>query len=424
MGVTSRMSRDHTHFQMFDGLRALAATLVFCLHVWIFAGIGDIAAGVDLVGVEGLRAIGDVMINLGFVGVALFYVISAFLLYRPLYRARVHGHPRPNLRAYLVRRAVRIIPAYWVALTVIGLVDNHSELFTWDGFFGWYCLTFIYRSGSFVWQQVLPAWTICVEASFYLFLPVWSVAASRMGRNSKNQMRVELVLLAVVALASVVWKVIAIHGLHVTDSATRSMVVLPASLDVFAAGMALAVISVHHEDAIRSGQVRKLFRSGSLWWILALTAYGVMCALGDDRSFIGSDTQAHLLVISLMKIPICVAIAIPAVFGAASQEISSGAVSRLLGSRPVQWIGKVSYGLYLWHVFVLIHLTRGEPFGMPAVFPNKGLDWLPLVALVGYSISLAFAALSWRAVERPAMHRGRRLARRIEHRAAAAVGTS
>ena len=418
------MSRDHTHFHLFDGLRALAATSVFGLHVWFIMGFGDLGHAIAVVGIQGLQGLADVMLNLGYLGVALFYVISAFLLYRPFYRARVHGHARPNLKSYFIRRAVRILPAYWVALTIIGLADGHSELFTLHGFIGWYCLTFIYSDGSFILNQILPAWTICVEASFYVFLPVWSLLAARVASKSKNPFRVELVLLAVLAAASVVWKLVVLHNLVGPDTAKRGMVVLPASLDVFAAGMALAVVSVRYEEQIRTGQVSAALRSGALWWVSALIGYGAMCALVDPRSLFGDDSHAHILLISLMKIPICIAIAMPAVFGPGSSERRAGPVRELLGSKPVQWVGKVSYGLYLWHIFVIMHLKRGGPIGITPLFPNAAIEWLPLIAVIAYQLTLAIAALSWRLVERPAMHRGRRLARRVEQESPAAAAAA
>jgi len=418
------MSRDHTHFHLFDGLRAVAATAVFGLHIWYIMGFGDLGHAVDVVGVQGLMGIADVMLNLGYLGVALFFVISAFLLYRPFYRARIYGHRRPNLKSYFIRRAVRILPAYWVALTIIGLLDNHSDLFTWHGFVGWYLLTFIYSDGSFILNQILPAWTICVEASFYVFLPLWSLFAARIARNSKNPFRVELLSLAVLAASSVVWKLVVLHNLVGPDTAKRGMIVLPASLDVFAAGMALAVVSVRYEEQIRSGELSAALRSGALWWVAALIGYGAMCALVDGRSVFGGDPHAAILLISLMKIPICIAIAIPAVFGPGTSERRAGPVRDLLGSKPVQWVGKVSYGLYLWHIFVIMHLKKGGPFGITPLFPNAAIELLPIVALVAYQLSLAIAAVSWRLIERPAMHRGRRLARRVEQESSAPVAAA
>ena len=55
------------------------------------------------------------------VGVALFFLISGFLLYRPYALALVHGSEPPRLAAYAKRRFLRIVPAYWVALTLLAL---------------------------------------------------------------------------------------------------------------------------------------------------------------------------------------------------------------------------------------------------------------------------------------------------------------
>jgi len=333
------------------------------------------------------------------VGVALFYVISAFLLYRPLYRARVHGHPRPNLRAYLVRRAVRIIPAYWVALTVIGLVDNHSELFTWDGFFGWYCLTFIYRSGSFVWQQVLPAWTICVEASFYLFLPVWAWALAKLTSARTNPLRFEVAVIAAVMALSLIYKVSVLNRAVDIDFEPWLMI-LPNSIDIFAVGMLLALFAAHATDSDWPRLLRVAGQHPTTCWVLAAGVYVVVCLLesrwnsNPSKSWYPVDqdgmlhwqqgiwAEVNLVIAALLLAPIVVA----------SERRSL--VSRFLNLKAVAWVGLVSYGLYLWHVFVLDQITglfKDDQVPLPLV---------PVLTLVAYLVALGIAAASWYAMER------------------------
>ncbi|MEO8749957.1 MAG: acyltransferase family protein, partial [Allobranchiibius sp.] len=96
-------------YRMLDLLRALAAALVLLSHVTFWTGAGD----VDVSGP--LLARGDA-------GVAVFFAISAFLLLRPYVRAGLHQTATPGLRRYAIRRAARILPAYWLALTAVLLV--------------------------------------------------------------------------------------------------------------------------------------------------------------------------------------------------------------------------------------------------------------------------------------------------------------
>src|SRR4051794_32608663 len=101
-----------------DGLRGLAAFGVLVLHVWMFwhgdlhrpdKGFADFAIGE-------LR-----------LGVALFFVLSGFLLFRPFVRAALDGAPRPGLGRYVVRRAARILPLYWAALAGSFLMLRHFD---------------------------------------------------------------------------------------------------------------------------------------------------------------------------------------------------------------------------------------------------------------------------------------------------------
>src|SRR3954452_21423955 len=93
-------------FPMVDGLRAFAALTVLVGHTSFLSGfnghgeIGAIASRLDL-------------------GVAVFFVISGFLLYRPFVAARYEARPAPRVSRYARRRVLRIVPAYWLALTVL-----------------------------------------------------------------------------------------------------------------------------------------------------------------------------------------------------------------------------------------------------------------------------------------------------------------
>src|SRR3954453_13942377 len=96
-------------FPLVDGLRAVAALSVLVTHTAFLSGFN----GHGLLG--GITARLDV-------GVALFFVISGFLLYRPFVAARMGGRGGPRAGLYFRRRALRILPAYWLALTVLGLL--------------------------------------------------------------------------------------------------------------------------------------------------------------------------------------------------------------------------------------------------------------------------------------------------------------
>ena len=95
-------------FPLFDSLRGLAALAIVLTHVGLGSGANYNAAyGVLLARLD--------------IGVTLFFVLSGFLLYRPFVAARLENRPAPRLRDYARRRVLRIVPAYWLALTVLAI---------------------------------------------------------------------------------------------------------------------------------------------------------------------------------------------------------------------------------------------------------------------------------------------------------------
>ena len=105
----------------FDGLRAIAALLVVVVHVGAASGFT-------------FRSSLGQYTSRGEIGVSVFFLISGFLLYRPFAAAALAGRPGPNVRSYLVRRALRIVPLYWVALVVTYLFTGWESVHGVSGF--------------------------------------------------------------------------------------------------------------------------------------------------------------------------------------------------------------------------------------------------------------------------------------------------
>src|SRR3954454_17331943 len=92
-------------FPLVDGVRAIAALSIVVFHVGFFSGFsGENALGI---GVSRLD-----------VGVAVFFVVTGFPLYRPWVASQLGVGPRPRLGSYAVGRVLRLYPAYWVALAI------------------------------------------------------------------------------------------------------------------------------------------------------------------------------------------------------------------------------------------------------------------------------------------------------------------
>ncbi|WP_239101588.1 acyltransferase family protein [Microbispora amethystogenes] len=384
---------DGGHQNSLDGIRAVAALLVLTLHVASVTGemYGDSEF-------SWLVAHGDV-------GVAIFFVLSGLLLYRPWAAALFGAGRRPGTRVYLWRRALRVLPAYWVAVTA-GLVLFHSarlgSVRTWVEWLG---LLSIYDPDPW-WTGTGPEglyqmWTLPVEATFYLALPLIGAGVAFLAARGSGDVnrRGSRALLALALLGSVSFAYIAatfwptwkpMMGLH-----------LPRYLLWFALGMAVSLFAAWAKEQ-PAGRVGVLCRTlgssaGACWLISALTFVVASTELTGPRTLSGDTFWASCFKTALYGVT--------AVFLVAPLALSDGRpgfADRALGNPVMRFLGRVSYSLFLWHVLVIAVLYR-----LADMKPLTGGFWPVLLAVV--PVSVLVATLSHFLVEEPARRLGRRL---------------
>ena len=99
-------------------------------------------------------------------GVTIFFVISGFLLYRPFVRSHLHARGKIALESFWWRRALRIFPAYWVALIAAILLFRSTSLHGFWDYTRHFLLVQIYQP-KYGLAGIVPTWTLAVELSFY-----------------------------------------------------------------------------------------------------------------------------------------------------------------------------------------------------------------------------------------------------------------
>ena len=367
----------HPRFPLVDSLRAVAALAVVVTHTAVFGGFSAHAWTTEL------------LTNLT-IGVPIFFVISGFLLYRPFLATQIAGARRTSLGSYAWRRLLRIVPAYWLALTVLGWWANLRGVFTHD-WWHYYLFLQVYSRRT-LYGGILPAWTLCVEVTFYAFLPIYAATMGRAAARAshRSRIRIELIVLAALAVASVALRTIDLAGPRTVLDNT-----LLENFDWFAAGMALAVLSV----AVADGQpvwraARAAARRPLACWGVAVALYVALAAVvGNPAVRYGAifyQTPWGGLVAHVSFGVIALLVVAPAVFPQA------GSIpSRVLGVRVLAWLGLISYGIYLWHDPLLGKLLEHGAFGW---WPGHAfLVLTPATALAG----IAAAAVSYYLVERP-----------------------
>jgi peptidoglycan/LPS O-acetylase OafA/YrhL len=384
-------------FALFDSLRAIAVLAVLLFHVATLTGEGN------------KHVVGDVLGLLGNQGLVIFFVISGFLLYRPYAAAHADGRPRPDTRRYARRRVLRIVPAYWTALTLLAIYPGITGVFSHE-WWRYYLFLQVYAQRTQL-SGIPVAWTLAVEVSFYVLLPAWAALVRGMARRSRGRSWVvaewtPLALLAAVGIA-----------VQLAKSRLATSTLLPATLlgecVWFAIGMALAVASVDSERNAEPSRLARAVAARPGWcWLgsiaCLLAAAPVIHPRGLNLLLAQHTVQPFAKTIAAMALTGAVAflLVLPAVFG----EGAGGWPRRVLAWRPLMLLGLVSYGVYLYH------LTVAEWLALPSgngYFSSSGPNLVahihhlttPVVLLATLVIAIALASVSYRFVELPFLRR-------------------
>jgi peptidoglycan/LPS O-acetylase OafA/YrhL len=333
--------------------------------------------------------IGDLFAILGNEGLILFFMISGFLLYRPYALAHRTGRRSPELGRYARRRVLRIVPAYWLALTLLAVFPGVNGVFS--GQWWRYYLFLPGYSAHTVSTGIPTAWTLTVEVSFYILLPLWALLIAALARSRKSWLRWELGGLAVLAVVAIGVQ-IAASRLLVSDVVATTL--LGESV-WFALGMALAVASVSVQERAQPPRAVSLIadRSGLCWLgaLACLIATAVVLHPGGLFNIIESlhtkQPVARTLAAIVLSAGVGTLLMLPAVFGAQA----GGVPRRILAWRPMLGLGLISYGVYLYHLTIAEWI--GES-GDPAHFSASGLG---LATHAGHLLTLALLAATFAA---------------------------
>ncbi len=378
-------------FDGFDGLRALAAILVVLHHASFESGrqfVGHFSHQLTQLDI----------------GVAIFFLISGFLLYRPFAQRIMTAAVEPSVPRYLVRRAARIFPAYWLALTTIIVVGKLTDgrllglseppKSRW-GYLPYYGLVHVYRNLREATGGLNQAWTLAVEITFYVLLPVYAMLVRKcvVGRTPKRSFQMQLWLLLGLASTGIAFRSYAdwfatgrIHNL--------GPYWIIANLDLFALGMLLATLSVGYDHDLGPCRVLDWAATwGELWWVIAVAGFwiganglGVGITVRPMRWQGLYKQELHGVLAFLLLLPV--------VFTHRRRT----AVMWFLRQRLVVSLGVVSYGIYLWHQSWI-----GQAFKWqykPVFFAD-----MRLLVIFGLSVSSVCAAASWFGFERPIVRR-------------------
>ena len=351
-----------------DGLRGVAILLVMVYHFAMYGGwrpAGDLE-----------RALYQ-LVNTGWIGVDLFFVLSGFLITGILYEAKGGGR---FFRSFYMRRVLRIFPLYYGFLAAYFLLapmlfSQGAELREGQEWYWSYLLNVeIARHGWPEHNAIAHFWSLAVEEQFYL---LWPLVVWAFSRRTLLRLCVGCVVGALalrVALAA--------GGL-----ALPAYVLTPTRIDALAIGGWLALIL--RDEARAHEQPVRLAR-----WDAPL--------LGAGLAFLAAVLLLNRRVSPVDQSVYTLGFTVIAVMFAASLHLALRLGPAWLVGRPLRLLGRYSYGLYVFHHPVIMLLgesplsVRRLPRWLDSQLPAQ-----VLVTLVAAALSLGVAALSFHLWEQP-----------------------
>ena len=334
----AREFRDRT-FPTLNAARAIGAIMVVLTHSAF--NTGQINHG----------WVGAVLARLDF-GVTIFFVLSGFLLSRPWFLTAALGRPAPSARHYLWKRALRILPLYWIVVVLALTLDPANDDMGWQDWLANLTFTQLYR------PELLPSsltqmWSLCTEVAFYLVLPLLCWFLTWRPRRAAHQLHLPWVVgwSAALFVLGVAWQA-AVAQIPGNEGHYAQW--LPGYLPWFLVGVCFAAVSASLAVDPRDHPLERLGHDLVGCWILATAVFAIAASpLAGPRTLLtpggweaGPKVALYAVAGGLYLLPL--------VFGPERQ----GWLRTQLSGPVLFWLGEISYGIFAIHMLVLNGVFR------------------------------------------------------------------
>ncbi len=377
--MSGAAATDHRRWASIDAIRAVAALSVLTAHAYLYGGVPtDSTTG----------RVADALAD----GVWLFFVVSGFLIAGPFLQCLLRGGPVPPVARYARRRAARILPGYWIAFAAILVLVTGDEISSW-----WQVPVHLVLAHMLVPDEgqklFFVAWTLSLEAIFYVLVPIGAVLVARIRRGAAVEPGPLAAGIAGLWMLSVLLGLLlaAVDPFLDPDASGLTKVLLAAvDMGAFAPGL---LVFLAESDAVADRQglwarYRDLARRPGLTLPLATVLWIIA-----ERIPTATDPVAFVLFLPIISTAAALVVA----------TVLSGALERRLGRvfALLAPVGLISYGVYLWHWVILQVLQRHD---LIIIDDNHPPAWLVHIVLLA-ALALPVALLSWVFVERPLIRR-------------------
>ncbi|GAB4045262.1 acyltransferase family protein [Spirosoma litoris] len=362
------IQKEKNYLIQLDGLRFLAVTLVMFDH-WL----GEAN-----------------QFPLGYLGVNLFFVLSGFLITRILITSKQHdarlnrGHGH-SLKAFYIRRSLRIFPIYYLTILVLAAINFQAVRKTF-----WWLVTYspnIWIVKHQTWMGAIDhLWSLAVEEQFYIFFPFLVLFIP-----NRYLLRTLFGLIGFAFLLRV-------YLFAVQAPWMAQFVLMPTCLDAFGMGGILAYLMVNHRD-----RFLKLVTNN---WLLLLSFVLYAANIYLMKLLVGPPDYLTRNVATDITDRFVTSLFCTFLIGRA--VVGFNQPFKWILENPVSnYLGKISYGLYLFHNLVFNYYHTQPTYITMRVW-NKAVSLLPALDSITalkmgyfYALTVLVATLSWYLIEKP-----------------------
>ncbi|CAN5881768.1 hypothetical protein BH11BAC7_BH11BAC7_28870 [soil metagenome] len=344
------MSRQLSYLPKMDALRAIAALMVLFSHYFV-----------DLNGPA---------FSFGGNGVQIFFVISGFLI-TSILLSQKNNVPLPKIKLiknFIIKRALRLFPVYYILLTLLVLMSVAGGLWICDKGDLWHYFTytqnFLFFKKGFQSPLFNHTWSLAVEEQFYLFWPFLILLIPK---------KSELIVLVSVLLTGFITKIYFVD-FYSGPGTVKGLTFL--HFDTLGAGALLAYISFYKKETL----LKFLDKIADILFFTTLTGALLLNYYKIGGSFF---LPALLALMAFSLVFIC------------SRDFKS-VLNPLLNLAILKRIGKISYGVYLYHKLV--------PFFFNFAYEKTGMTPIKsgvVLFIIYFTITMVVATLSWKFIESP-----------------------
>jgi peptidoglycan/LPS O-acetylase OafA/YrhL len=334
-------------------------------------------------------------------GVTLFFVLSGFLLARPFWSALDKGLAIPSLRVYALRRAARILPGYWVALTVGFVVSFTIFQFPLDGeLIGRYLAGFFLMS-QWHWRTFFPVqsdgplWSIAFEATCYVLLPLCLTLLFALRSVIRSAFAMRILWVGAIALMLLVHSFVVAY--FPTDAAARGWAfgLQGGAKDWMPRYNPVGFFAIFSIGVLAAG-IRTLLpaRPSLLYDVAGILALAIGATqLGMSIGGPGEGYGWLDIPYRFPWLPVCVATALCTL-------PHSVFLGRIVDNPVSRFIATVSFGIYIWQDLVMSLITRLNPTAFGIGSENMLVGWFAWSA-IATAITILVGTLSYFLIERP-----------------------